>query len=750
MTRRPTAPLAALLGLLVALGVTLGVLAPAERAGAERLPGPVVFIGTGGLTWTDVSQEATPSIWRFLKEGSAASMSVRSVNTNTCPIDGWLALSAGGRASAVAELKGDSGMHDNKPACQAIPSVTGPSVPGWQGYLDTATKTKFDSELGLLARQLAAIPAGAGATADPCVNAIGDGAAVAAALPDGTVPRHAAYAPSTLRSELAACPTTLVDAGSLRDPADVDRRESPQPTASREEQIRAIDARIGEVLAAAPADADILLASLSDAGESERLRLAAAMGPDFEPGRLDSPSTRQPGLVQAADLTSTLLSLTGAEVPTSLGGAVLRSGDTDAAATDDAAADRLVGLIDYDQASHKVHSLVPPFFTGFAWAQVVIYGLVALLWKTQMGSLDARLRGLSLVRSIAVIAASVPASTFLANLLPWWRSTTPMVAVVGSVGIWVALISGVALLGPWRRRLLGPLAVVATATMLTLAGDILTGARLQISSLMGLQPVVGGRYYGMGNVTFALFGTATVLLAMALADRFLRRRRRAAAALAVVAVGLVGLVIDGAPWWGADGGGPPALLPALVVLTLAVLGIRLDWKRALLLLLVTVAMFLGVAFLDSLRPAESQSHLGRFFETLMSGGAMDIIVRKAKQNLAILTGNMPLTMLVPISLAFVIYVLARPTAWGTRGLQRAYDRAPALRPGLIALLVMLTIGFAINDSGTAIPAVGATLAVPLIISISVRALEDDARLSAAARDGAYAAELAPSDTPAPG
>ena len=48
-------------------------------------------------------------------------------------------------------------------------------------------------------------------------------------------------------------------------------------------------------------------------------------------------------------------------------------------------------------------------------------------------------------------------------------------------------------------------------------------------------------------------------------------------------------------------------------------------------------------------------------------------------------------------------------------MQRSYDQAPTLRAGLIALLVMLTIGFLINDSGVAIPAVGATLAVPLIV-----------------------------------
>ena len=82
---------------------------------------------------------------------------------------------------------------------------------------------------------------------------------------------------------------------------------------------------------------------------------------------------------------------------------------------------------------------------------------------------------------------------------------------------------------------------------------------------------------------------------------------------------------------------------------------------------------------------------------------------------------------MPIGLVFVIYILARPTSWGSRALHRAYERAPLLRPGLISLLVLFLIGFAANDSGTAIPAVGATLALPLVIAISVRTLLDETR-----------------------
>jgi len=134
-----------------------------------------------------------------------------------------------------------------------------------------------------------------------------------------------------------------------------------------------------------------------------------------------------------------------------------------------------------------------------------------------------------------------------------------------------------------------------------------------------------------------------------------------------------------------------------------------------------------------LRPASSRTHLGRFIQAIIDGGAWDIVVRKGQQNLSILLGNAPLTLLVPAALLFVAYVLARPTSWGARALQRSFTNLPTLRAGLIALVITLTIGFLINDSGTAIPAVGATVAVPLIVSVVVRTLAEQARTSAPTR-----------------
>jgi hypothetical protein len=708
----------------VVVGLFLGSAARSSGAGASAAPssdpaGAVVVIGTGGISWSDVSEETTPNLWLLLRDGSSAALSVRSVYSNTCPADGWLGLSAGGRAAAPRA--GVARDPANRP-CTEAPAVVNGTVSEWPAYEEAAASEKFDTELGLLGD--------AAAAGGMCVKTVGPWAPVGGANSTGHVDQPAVWSSDAMLEDLNGCPVTLVDVGSLRDPDDVVTGE--QVDTSREEQLTAIDTRIGQVIAAGPNGADYIVGSLSDAGTSERLRLVVARGPHYGPGLLRSSSTRQSGLAQAQDLTATALSVVGLPVPDAVGGAPLTS-DPAPDNSQRRAEARHTHLVDYDEASHDVHDAVEPFFTVFAYGQLVIYLLVLLVWKGRIGSERTRVKVLTRVRVLAVVAASVPVSTFLANLLPWWRFPFEMVSLVASVGLFVAIIATVALRGPWRHWALGPMAIVSATTMGVLAVDVITGSRLQLSSLMGLQPVVAGRFYGMGNPTFALFATATILLSTAVSSALVVAGRRGAAAVAVGVIGGFAVVVDGLPFWGADGGGPPALVPGLVYLVLAILGIRLTWQRVLLVVAAVIGLFFLVAGADWLRAPAQRSHLGRFVQAIIDGNAMDIVVRKGQQNIDILLGNAPLTLLVPAALLFVIYVLARPTSWGSRAMQRSYAHAPTLRAGLNALLITLTIGFLINDSGVAIPAVGATLAVPLIVSVVVFDLLDEARSVASTR-----------------
>ena len=178
--------------------------------------------------------------------------------------------------------------------------------------------------------------------------------------------------------------------------------------------------------------------------------------------------------------------------------------------------------------------------------------------------------------------------------------------------------------------------------------------------------------------------------------------------------------VDVLPGLGSDFGGPPALVPAFAYLALRVAGVRITWRRVLAVAVGTVAVLALVAVGDWLRPSDRRTHLGRFVQTVLDGGGWDVVTRKASQNLDIVT-SAPIQLLLPFIAVGIGVVLARPHRWRLDPLAVAYERSPALRPALGALAVLLVLGFAVNDSGAAIPPVAAMLALPLLLAITVRA-----------------------------
>lgn len=703
-----------------------------STTGADAVPGPVILLGTGGLRWSDVTDDR-PALQNLQDTAAVGWLAVRSVRSTTCPADGWLAVSAGSRAA-------DTAAQDDEAVCRD-PEVTvdepggSASVTQWDRYVEQAADDDFDATPGLLGDTLA--------DASIRTAAVGAGATIALAGTDGRAPQVWAGSqddPQALAADvdaaLATGPQVLaVDLGAVIDPdeqraSDVATR--PALTGSyalpRAEQVDALEQRLEAVVSELPTDATVIVASLADSGARSQLRTLAATGPapgggSYADALLGSSSTRQDGLAQTTDLLPTILSALGLATPDAAVGSALRPVQT---GTD--AADRELKLSDLDEAAVAVNPIVQPFFMGLVAAQVILYLIVTLVLRRRSRGQDTEAvsarRELLLrrLRRIAVVFACVPAATFLANLLPWWRAGSPGLAVTGAVLVFVVPMALIANLGPWRQALLGPMGAVGAMTMLVLAADALTGSHLILSSLMGLQPVVAGRFYGFGNPAFSLFATGALLTAIAAADTLVRRGRRPVAAAVIGALGLFATVIDGMPGIGSDFGGPPAIIPAFAVLALLALGIRVTWRRALVILLVTLGVIVALSVLDWLRGPEDRTHLGRFVQTVIDGGAWPVLKRKAEQNLRILFTSY-LSALLPIAAAFVVLVLARPVSWGVRPLQLAYDRSPMLRSGLIAFGIMMLIGFAMNDSGVSIPAVAATVALPLLIAASVRALE---------------------------
>jgi hypothetical protein len=285
------------------------------------------------------------------------------------------------------------------------------------------------------------------------------------------------------------------------------------------------------------------------------------------------------------------------------------------------------------------------------------------------------------------------------------------------------LVATVAAAGPWRRRRLGPAVVVLAVTLATLAGDVLTGSRLELDGLLGYDPIVAGRFTGYGNLTFGLSATSALLLTAAAATAVGRRvrpeRERRAVAATVLGIGVLVVGLMGAPMLGRDFGGVLAAVPGFLLLAMLLTRTRVTFGRLVAILAAAVLVVGTVAFLDWLRPAAERSHLGRFVEQLLTGEAWTVVSRKAAANVHILLGS---------SLAWMLPVAAAAAWWLVRrrgGLLRGDDAgAPgglprrdvvALRAGLLAVALSQLLGAAVNDSGIAVPAAAAALLVPLLV-----------------------------------
>src|SRR5699024_10170856 len=151
--------------------------------------------GVDGLAWTDITEE-TPALTSLSTQG-VGSLVVRSVSTSTCPADGWLAMNTGARAA------------DNASPCRILAAPTSGEVPAWDDYAHAVAGQEYGAQLGRLQGALSA--------GDLSSTAIGPGAAIALADPDGEVEGyqplgHGDKLSARVHSAVTSSDLTVIDA----------------------------------------------------------------------------------------------------------------------------------------------------------------------------------------------------------------------------------------------------------------------------------------------------------------------------------------------------------------------------------------------------------------------------------------------------------------------------------------------------------------------------------------------------------
>ena len=320
------------------------------------------------------------------------------------------------------------------------------------------------------------------------------------------------------------------------------------------------------------------------------------------------------------------------------------------------------------------------FFWAYALADAAVLAAIGL---TAWGATeDQRRRRARRWRVAGVFAASVPAGTFLANLAPWSTSAHPAAWLYAVSVALAAVIALAALAGPWRRDWLGPFGAVCLFTLAVLGIDVMTGSRLQLETPFGLSVLEAGRFYGIGNEALGIYGLSGLVgaawLALARAAPVPLRpggprcsRWRVVAVFAVFA--------SGWPGFGGKVGGTIAMVPCFLLLALAVAGVRLTWRRVLLVAVSGLALFAVFALINYFVPVTGKSDIGSFAGSSLHGHSGGLLLRKINSNIGSLSVN-AFSPLSPLAVLLSGLMLWRPAWFGLKTAPLAYAAEPLMRP----------------------------------------------------------------------
>jgi hypothetical protein len=415
---------------------------------------------------------------------------------------------------------------------------------------------------------------------------------------------------------------------------------------------------------------DLLIAIGRAPPEKNGALAIGVAGRGFE-GDLTSDSTRTDGYVLSTDIAPTVLAHNGIAVPSQMSGQPIRSeGSVDVAAIESLGA-RMKVISERRGPVIGVGLLV--------W--LVVFGLAALVGSERVERVAVRLLGLSIVYLPLLLLAG-------AALEPA-RDTEQLLVMFGA-----PLLAALTLFALGGLR---ALAVASGIVVSVYAIDVIAGSPLTSLSLLGPNPGLGVRFYGIGNELEALLGVLVVAGVGAALAGFSPRLQERRAAAAFLVISLLAAVIFAAGRFGADVGAAIVLPVGGAVAAATIVSRRR--RTALLAIAAPLAVLALIALADLVSGANA--HLTR--SVLDAGGLGDLAdVAQRRLQLSAHSFARPIVLLfLPLVAALALFAYLRRDR-----LDRWLSQTPTLRAGLAGALAATAIGTLANDSGALLLEIG--------------------------------------------
>ncbi|QXM05977.1 hypothetical protein [Crassaminicella indica] len=347
-----------------------------------------------------------------------------------------------------------------------------------------------------------------------------------------------------------------------------------------------------------------------------------------------------------------------------------------------------------------------PVLSSFAVFEILVsmIGLFMILLGDKINS-----KMVGYFKNILLSTMTVP---FVLLILPLLGVKNLILTYVFSIGLTILITY---IIKKTSKHPLDSLFILSFITTIGLLTDICTGANLMKRSLLGYDPIIGARYYGIGNEYMGVLIGATLVFATIIIDRFRLNK------LWSILIFSITILIIGFPKLGANVGGTMTAVAAFIFVALRLFNIKIKLKQFILIGTCIVLIVALMAFID-MKILKSQSHLAGAVEQIMEGGPSVIfliIKRKISMNIRLI-GITIWSKVLMSAIAILATLFYRPVGI----FYRLTNLYPNLSIGWSGIVMACIVAFFVNDSGVVAAATGIIFLAMSILYLTFFTMEE--------------------------
>ncbi|QUH26684.1 hypothetical protein [Serpentinicella alkaliphila] len=405
----------------------------------------------------------------------------------------------------------------------------------------------------------------------------------------------------------------------------------------------------------------------------DRLTPVIYYGANIDPGVLYSSTTRRNGIVGNVDIGPTILNSFNVEPSRMVGNPI----DTVSLKNN------YNYLIDLNSKllSTSIHRYRVLYTYAVLQMLISVITVVAILLKNKF-----KLNSINKWLAYALLCALVFPFTLLILSLFGPMGIVSLYTVIIFLTILIVLICcALAKCEPLKY------VIYITGTVMTaLVIDLVLGQPLIKGSIFGYDPIIGARYYGLGNEYMGILIGATLIFTASLLDYYRFNYKY------ITPIFIIVLLAIGFPIWGANVGGTITASAVFIFAVMRFSKKKIGVKKVLFILFSVVTILSIIALFD-IFVSQNKSHLAKALGQIADNGPIvifQIIKRKITMNLRIMSVTVWSRVLL-IAMVILAVIFYHPIGI----FKKLANEYPNITIGLGSIVLGSKVAFLVNDSG---------------------------------------------------